>query len=100
MPTFRCDGTMIHPDSLTLDQLREFLAGNPAAIDPAPAARTLPCVHRGAPTGEQAACPSCSGQVRLKVFAGAVHGECTWARQLPRATRCCQTCGDYEPARR
>jgi hypothetical protein len=43
-------------------------------------------------------CPSCRGAVRLKVFACALHGECTIARSLT-GVACCATCPDYESVR-
>jgi hypothetical protein len=56
-------------------------------------ARTSACVHRGAQAREQA-CPSCRGHVRLKVFACAVHGECTVGKALA-GLACCATCPDF-----
>lgn len=40
----------------------------PDAPPAAPAPRA-PCIHRGEPTGQLAECPSCTGTVRVKIFA-------------------------------
>jgi hypothetical protein len=58
------------------------------------AGRIRPCVHRGEVRREQQ-CPTCRGSVRLKVFACALHGECTIARALG-GLACCATCPDYD----
>lgn len=57
-------------------------------------ARVVPCRHRGAEVRRQD-CATCAGKVLLKVFACAVHGECTIGRQHD-ATACCATCPDYQ----
>jgi hypothetical protein len=54
-----------------------------------------PCVSLGELLRTEA-CPACQGVVRLKVFACALHQECTLARRLPDAA-CCQECLDYRP---
>lgn len=52
----------------------------------------LTCSHRGQVT-RQIACNSCRGQVAVKVFACAVHGECTMLKK--REELCgCQDCTD------
>lgn len=53
------------------------------------------CLHRGEEI-RTADCPTCSGHVRVKVFACAIHSECTLAKPLP-GIACCQGCGDYAP---
>lgn len=55
-----------------------------------------PCVHRGEPTGEAIQCPTCEGNVALKVLACTVHGECTVAKKVD-GKACCQGCPDYAP---
>lgn len=56
--------------------------------------KTSTCIHLGAPIREQR-CEGCKGEVRLKVFACAVHGECTFGK-LAGVVSC--PCGDYVPA--
>jgi hypothetical protein len=56
--------------------------------------RTRPCIHRGEARREKQ-CPTCRGQVRLKVFACALHGECTVARAAG-GLACCASCLDYD----
>lgn len=51
-----------------------------------------PCAHLGQFTRAEL-CPSCRGQVRVKIFACAVHEECTL--QKPLDVACCATCEDY-----
>jgi hypothetical protein len=51
------------------------------------------CVHRGDARGERV-CESCPGRPRIKVFACAVHGECSIAQPVGAAV--CQVCDDYE----
>lgn len=41
-------------------------------------------------------CESCGGNVQIKVFACAVHGETTVGKQL-EGLACCATCDDYQP---
>lgn len=55
--------------------------------------RKLPCARLGNEVRRQE-CPTCSGTVKIKVFACAVHGECTTAKALP-ALACCKVCSDY-----
>src|SRR4051794_10412603 len=47
---------------------------------PPPPPRLLPCVHLGAPTGATVDCPTCTGHVRLKLFACTLHEECVPTR--------------------
>jgi hypothetical protein len=62
----------------------------------APLPRTLPCVHLGGPTGETIKCPTCKGNVQLKVHACAVHGKCLPTHKSePRLVRDCHHCPDY-----
>ncbi len=53
------------------------------------------CVHLGAETRRQL-CPSCRGHVELKVFACAVHGECTQGKPAAGVKGCCQGCADKQ----
>lgn len=59
-----------------------------------PKAKPGPCVHLGAET-RRVGCPTCQGTVQLKVFACAVHGECTLAKakRLPDLKAC--KCVEY-----
>jgi hypothetical protein len=67
----------------------------PGQTLPPPSQPRTDCRHRGAAVREEV-CPSCQGHVRLKVFACALHLECTLARPVvPLA--CCATCPDYAP---
>ncbi len=58
--------------------------------------RKPPCVHLGPPTGATVECPTCSGSVRLKVFACEVYGACVLAAK-PAGVRSCVGCGEYAP---
>jgi hypothetical protein len=52
-----------------------------------------PCVHLG--TGRRRVeCTTCAGRVELKVFACAVHGECTTGTRVDAVAACCQGCSD------
>jgi hypothetical protein len=51
----------------------------------------VPCVHLGPATGELRDCASCQGNVRSKLFACAVHGDCTLKDCQPGR------CRDYLP---
>lgn len=68
------------------------IPAEPVKAPPArPARRSLDCVHRGAELRTET-CPSCQGHVEVKVFACALHGECTLSKPLGAQT--CQTCPD------
>jgi hypothetical protein len=54
------------------------------------------CVHRGDMLRLER-CRSCRGHVRVKVFACAVHDECTLLQPITGAA-CCRTCPQFEPA--
>lgn len=63
--------------------------------------RTEPCLHLGEQTRVQR-CETCAGNLRIKVMACAVFGECTIGTgkdkgRLP-GVACCQGCNSYEPA--
>jgi hypothetical protein len=53
-----------------------------------------PCKHLGETLREQP-CPTCKGEVRLKVFRCAIHEQCTLARKL-EGPACCCLCDDYQ----
>lgn len=53
------------------------------------------CVYRGDVLRQQE-CPTCCGNVRIKVLACEVHGECTLAKALD-GVACCRGCRDYSP---
>lgn len=61
----------------------------------APAAKHV-CVHRGDQVRTQQ-CKTCSGNVSIKVFACALHGECELANKLKDVKRC-GSCGDFQSA--
>lgn len=60
------------------------------------ATRPGPCAHLGE-TVRQEKCSTCCGNVRLKVFACALHGECTINTAI-KDVACCSDCGDYATA--
>jgi hypothetical protein len=41
-------------------------------------------------------CSSCGGSWQIKVFACAIHGECTLGKRLD-GLACCSECQDYAP---
>jgi hypothetical protein len=51
------------------------------------------CVHRGR-EARQVGCETCGGNVRVKVFACAVHGECSIEK--PVGVQVCRSCVDHE----
>jgi len=53
-----------------------------------------PCVHRRDETRRES-CQTCQGNVRLKVFGCALHGECTLEKPLPGLS-CCAVCPDRQ----
>jgi FkbM family methyltransferase len=64
----------------------------------APPVRKAPCRHLGAYTGRMADCLSCphnEGDSRQKLFACAVHGECTQGRRVA-GNALCIGCHEYE----
>ncbi len=63
---------------------------------PKPSPVTSPCFHLGAPTGETVRCPSCRGDVSLKVFSCGVHGTCTVGKKAPSVAGCCKGCRQYK----
>lgn len=60
----------------------------------APNPSNNPCRHRG-PATRRAGCPTCKGSVQLKIFACALHGECTPVTSLGDLP-CCAGCNDYD----
>jgi hypothetical protein len=58
-------------------------------------ARTL-CRQLGREV-RQEICLGCGGDVRIKIFACSVHGECTLGQPLA-GIACCSKCDDYLPA--
>src|SRR5581483_7077040 len=68
----------------------ELAAHWDAILTTAPQPRREPCRHLGAETGERRECPSCTGNVQIKLFACAKHGVCSVARNVGAA--CCATC--------
>lgn len=58
------------------------------------AANPSACLHRGKATGRVQTCETCQGNVRVKVFACELHGECTISRQVD-SLPVCHTCPDW-----
>ena len=58
----------------------------------------LPCRHLGVGTGKTVACPSCRGKVELKLFACAIHGQCTQGPKEAAGIASCGRCPDRQPA--
>lgn len=54
------------------------------------------CVHLGAEL-RRADCPTCSGNVQVKIFACAARGECTTAKAID-GVPCCLGCTEYRAA--
>src|SRR5678810_577734 len=54
----------------------------------------LACIHLGKDTGNKVLCPSCEGNVQLKIFECEVYGECTIGKRVPEIA-CCNGCKDY-----
>jgi hypothetical protein len=55
------------------------------------------CLHRGE-TVRTAACPTCRGQVEIKVFKCELHSQCTVGKRIAD-TACCSRCPDYAETR-
>jgi hypothetical protein len=56
-----------------------------------------PCANLGDET-RRVDCAGCGGKrTQIKVFACAIHGECTIGKRLD-GIACCVGCGDYSPA--
>ena len=53
------------------------------------------CIHRGAEHSRLERCETCCGNVRLKIFPCAIHGECSLDQGA--SVTCCP-CEDYEAA--
>jgi hypothetical protein len=56
--------------------------------------RDRDCIHLGGATGQLIECPSCQGNVRVKLFACALHGT-TSLRKAVVGHTCCLICPDY-----
>lgn len=57
--------------------------------------RTQRCQHLGPPTGF-VECPTCNGNVRLKVFACDKFTQATMKKPM-NGLACCATCREYQP---
>lgn len=57
--------------------------------------RSRPCQHLGQPIGF-VECPTCNGNVRLKVFACDIHQQTTMKKPMS-GIACCATCREYVP---
>lgn len=53
-----------------------------------------PCIHLGNER-RRVDCESCSGRVKVKVFACDIHGECVIKKHV-NGLRSCRGCADYE----
>jgi len=53
------------------------------------------CMRIGAEVRREL-CPTCDGHVQIKVFACALHGECTLEKPLAGLATCA-SCSDYRP---
>lgn len=60
---------------------------------PPPPEDDTACVHRGAVVGERE-CSTCDGSVKAKIFACAVHGQCTMFKRPVEGVKACRHCGD------
>jgi len=60
-----------------------------------PKRTSQPCRHKGTEVRRQQ-WATCSGKVELKVFACAVHSECTAVKPADGVKGCCQGCPDYQ----
>lgn len=49
----------------------------------------LPCIHRG-PALRQEQCATCEGNVGIKIFACAIHGECQFEEKIAGVKSCGQ----------
>lgn len=83
---FELDEYRKQPD--WLDTLR-----NQRKHDPSTNPSLNPCTHRGEELREEE-CPSCGGQVSVKVFSCTVHDECTI--KTPMGPKVCITCPDRD----
>lgn len=78
---------------VSLDELRSLSAG----AAPPRQSRNVPCVHRGAET-RRITCATCRGNVKSKVFACDLHGECVVAnRQARDGLLACESCSNFVP---
>jgi len=59
-----------------------------------PGGRDGDCIHRGRPAGTQD-CPTCNGNVRVKLYACGKHGQCTLGKPMDGVV-CCARCDDYQ----
>jgi len=54
----------------------------------------IACVHLGEATGEEVACSTCQGNVRIKTLACEIYGKCSPVKKLD-GIACCVSCPDY-----
>lgn len=66
----------------------------PKAKSPTKAEARPPCGNLGAATGDTVTCPTCTGNVQLKVFTCTEHGTCTIGKKAP-GVACCDGCNSY-----
>lgn len=90
-----------HLDPATVSEVQRLLRGGTGvsrrpAQPPArpPVVRGWPCVHRGEALSH-VDCPTCTGAVRLTVYACWARGDCTLAKDVGRPV--CATCPDRQP---
>lgn len=65
-------------------------------IEMRPREKGIQCLHLGEDTGERIKCGPCKGNVRVKVFACAVHSKCTLETKITKELACCEMCKDFK----
>lgn len=55
-----------------------------------------PCLYRGLPVGDPVRCGACQGNVRIQLFACAMHGTCSTRKAVGRQ-QTCSKCADRVP---
>lgn len=88
----------MHATTLTRDEYLQFALqhGRHPEAEERPLATT--CQHLGEQLRLQS-CQTCSGNVRLKVFACAIHSECQLTPRVA-GVRACEGCCDFTPLER
>lgn len=72
-------------------------SGAPSLAAPAPSnPNSLDCVHRGEVV-KLVECAGCSGKTQIKIFACAIHGECSLSSKTGDEYKRCALCADRQP---
>ncbi|HLN29919.1 MAG TPA: hypothetical protein VK395_19405 [Gemmataceae bacterium] len=58
--------------------------------------RSLACVHLGEATGELRECPTCEGNVKIKLMCCAIFGTCTIGEKIDGIACCADPCPCYQ----